>query len=44
MVLEDAFSEFFGRGIGTFFYCIKGKLGYFEGEDENWILEHKGKR
>jgi hypothetical protein len=43
MVLEDAFSAIFGRGIGTFLSCIKGKLGYFEDEDENWILERKGK-
>ncbi len=43
MVLADAFSAIFGRGIGTFISCIKGKLGYFEDEDENWILERKGK-
>jgi hypothetical protein len=44
MVLEDAFSAIFGRGIGTFLSCIKGRLGYFEDEDENWILERKGER
>lgn len=44
MALKDAFSAIFGRGVGTFLSCIKGELGYFEDEDENWILQRKGKR
>ncbi len=43
MSLEHAFSAIFGRGIGTFLSCIKGNLAYFEDEDQNWILERKGK-
>jgi hypothetical protein len=42
MTLEQAFAAIFGTGIGTFLSCIKGRLGYFEDEEENWILEREG--
>jgi hypothetical protein len=44
MSLEEVLKEIVGRGIGTFVSCIKGKLGYFEDEDQRWILERKTER
>jgi len=44
MSLEEVLKEIVGRGIGTFVSCIKGKLGYFEDEDQRWILERETER
>jgi hypothetical protein len=39
--LADALTSIVGRGMGTFLSCIPGKLGYFEDEDQRWILERQ---
>jgi hypothetical protein len=41
ILLTDALASIVGRGMGTFLSCILGKLGYFEDEDQRWILERK---
>jgi hypothetical protein len=41
MPLAEALAFIFGSGIGTFLSCIPGRLGYFENEDGNFLLERK---
>jgi hypothetical protein len=41
ILLTDALASIVGCGMGTFLSCIPGKLGYFEDEDQRWILERK---
>jgi len=37
--LATALKETVGRGMGTLISCIPGKLGYFEDEEDRFILE-----
>jgi hypothetical protein len=39
VLLEEAFKETLGYGMGTVISCIPGRLGYFEDEDERRLLE-----
>ena len=41
--LTSALRSIVGRGISTFLSCIAGRLGYFEDEDQRWILERAAK-
>jgi hypothetical protein len=38
MPLNEALNEVVGCGIGTIMSCVPGKLGYFEDEDQRFIL------
>jgi hypothetical protein len=42
--LAEALESIVGYGMGTFLSCIPGQLGYFEDEDQRWILEPKSFR
>ena len=37
--LKDALQSIVGRGIGTILSCVAGRLGYFEDEEDRWLLE-----
>jgi len=39
--LKVAMEHIYGREIGTLLSCIPGKLGYFEDEEESFLLERK---
>jgi hypothetical protein len=39
--LKDALHFIVGRGIGTILSCIAGRLGYFEDEEDRWVLERQ---
>lgn len=39
MDLESALKETIGHQMGTFISCVPGKLAYFEGEDDRFILQ-----
>jgi len=41
--LQKALQCVVGSGMGTFLSCVPGKLGYFEDEDQRWILQLKSK-
>jgi hypothetical protein len=41
ILLTDALTSIVGCGMGTFLSCVRGKLAYFEDEDQRWILERK---
>jgi hypothetical protein len=41
ILLSDGLEFIVGHGVGTFLSCIRGKLAYFEDEDQRWILERK---
>lgn len=43
MLLTEALSAIYGRGVGTFISCIPGVLAYFEGEEprERYMCHRK---
>jgi hypothetical protein len=41
MSLVEALKRIVGYQMGTFLSCVPGKLAYFEGEEDRWILERR---